>query len=373
MEPGEIIDSNDADRLAEQIMYDPELEWPGDDINPSSSQSPPYEASQQLEGISQWPVVQTPSTLRLLVTTSSTLPSARRVVVPPLSLSDPTHELQFGRDRAPGQIARVRLPELAVSKLHASIFWDEARSVWSIVDRGSKHGTFLCRENESWRLSRPKETGLPQALVHGDTLEIGSTTFLIHIHNDVPCIECTIGSPQEGVPVFNDASKSRKHAPAPSVDHLLTPREDPRKAIASLKRSLLKSNSSVTASATEVTYIDRAARRRAMGGSLMDAPGTSHASTSASIPSIKQEGVQGPVHPCKPSTPVTSSDSPEPLPTTNVGHQLLMKQGWRPGEVLGLPSNDHERSALLEPLNLNHGAHRAGIGSHVRESRILSR
>ncbi|KIL54363.1 hypothetical protein M378DRAFT_814928 [Amanita muscaria Koide BX008] len=54
-------------------------------------------------------------------------------------------ELQLGRDvpLTGMNTPKVRLKEMKVSKLHATVFWDAQRLEWSFVDMGSTHGTFL--------------------------------------------------------------------------------------------------------------------------------------------------------------------------------------------------------------------------------------
>ena len=55
-----------------------------------------------------------------------------------LAVLDAYAETQFGRDVAtPGSdTPRIRLKEMPVSKLHATVFWDKARREWAVGRHG---------------------------------------------------------------------------------------------------------------------------------------------------------------------------------------------------------------------------------------------
>ncbi|KAJ4479913.1 hypothetical protein C8R41DRAFT_843240 [Lentinula lateritia] len=76
--------------------------------------------------------------LRLVVLNSRTLPKSNVAII------DGYPEVQLGRDNPMSDhIPRVRLKEMEVSKLHASIYWDQFWDGWGVVDMASKHGTYL--------------------------------------------------------------------------------------------------------------------------------------------------------------------------------------------------------------------------------------
>jgi pSer/pThr/pTyr-binding forkhead associated (FHA) protein len=328
--------------------YDSSLEWPGDDENtehanplaPSTSQS-----------------AHSPPTFRFVVRETSILPRAQR-----LAVVEGYTEVQIGRDVAPpgSTIPRIRLKEMEVSKLHATIYWDDGRAEWGLVDMGSKHGTFHNRyhsgispDTKGSRLSPPKAASMPRHLQHLDIFSVGSTMFVVHIHDDgFPCLECSRSSNDE-IPLF-----ATKPSTAPAhgkrkrdEEHSYLPSDkDPKKALSLLKKSLLsqrpgeKPNSDVAA-----TWVDRSARRRAMNP---PSPPLSR----------KQSFTPPPIHPTLRNTPTTPNPStPEPVSSSNIGYRMLAKQGWTPGTSLGVSDDDTQH--VIEPITVPSTSNRAGLGS----------
>lgn len=382
MEDGELYEPPLSD------THDPAFEWPGessntiqDDIHDVDRHVPP-------------PALKPPScaTLRLLVTQTSILPRKQKLVI-----ADDYAELQFGRDvaAARSETPRIRLKEMEVSKLHATIYWDKERESWGIVDMGSKHGTFVksfvikagrisldLRSDEDMRgarLSPPKVASVPRRLYHLDSVTIGSTTFVVHIHEDRrPCIGCASGFAHQ-VPLFSVSKQDRdttlkRSRDAAGIDHTTRSSRDPKKVLTMLKRSLLTRHDIDEAPLAEPAdssiYVDRSARRRAMHpGSRPDTPGVPNQRND--LPTVSYQ----PYQPLVPSAnilppppippPIEVPQPPAPLSDTNVGHRLLMKQGWRPGTSLGLP--DDSSSGLIEPIQVNANAHRAGLGMSVQK------
>ena len=276
-----------------------------------------------------------------------------------LAVLDAYAETQFGRDVAPpgSDTPRIRLKEMQVSKLHATVFWDKTRCEWAVVDMGSKHGTFLqpaqYPDAEPIRLSPSRMTSIPRPLHHLDRLIIGSTTFLCHIHADrTPCAECTLTG-QGVIPLFAVPRESHRTAEKRPPDAAgMTHTEDTRdakKALTSLKRTLLarlSPSSTSTSTQPPAPYIDRSARRRAMHpGSQFDSPGG--VSPGHSRPSREPSQT--------PSVPMTEDERASP--EQNMGRRLLMRQGWEPGTALGTGSE-----GIVEPIEVRALPHRAGIG-----------
>jgi hypothetical protein len=135
------------------------------------------------------------STLRLLKLFSSCLPTAQTLAI--LS-SDQTDGYTIGRDKQLGEReGRIRLREFEVSRIHGTIYFEGGTAGeeegggagWWIVDQGSTHGTFLCKaadakgggkekgKGKGKRLCKPKKSGLPVKLEHGDHLTVGTTLF----------------------------------------------------------------------------------------------------------------------------------------------------------------------------------------------------
>ncbi|KAF8625547.1 hypothetical protein AX15_005314 [Amanita polypyramis BW_CC] len=327
-----------------------------------------------------------PDSLRLVVRRTSILP-----VMHKLAIADGYSELQLGRD-APlaGTVTpKVRLKEMEVSKLHATVYWDTQRLEWSVVDMGSKHGTFLksgasttsspSQDDIGLRLSPPRMASVPKRLHHLDLLTLASTTFVVHIHDDkLPCEACSPAGGDE-IPLFhsngttqtNASKRSRETAGLESSSHILKLDRDPKKALTMLKHNLLSRHEEDLSSRSQSPfdnspqYVDRSARRRALHpSSHSDSPGVQSApfhtqpSTRLSSPGPTLE-VQRPPPPEPVSQPAT------PLPSSNIGHRLLMKHGWTPGTALGAPDRDADKNriGLVEPLEISPTANRAGLGS----------
>ncbi|KAI0360136.1 hypothetical protein OH77DRAFT_1394190 [Trametes cingulata] len=360
--------------------YSPALEWPGDTDSPSNL---PYSAGPSATVSAACP--SPTSSLRLLVQRSTLLRTQGK-----LALLDGYPEIQIGRDAAPpgSDIPKIRLKEMEVSKLHATIYWDQAHSRWLIVDMGSKHGTFIrpassaapslpadsmseaLVDSRGLRLSAPRVASMPRTLHHLDRLSIGGTTFVVHIHADGGhCVECSPNANEE-IPLFppppavadSAAGKKRKldTPSAAGASDAALPR-DPKKALAMLKRSLLSKPGSTAgppSNSRTSQYVDRSARRRSLypDHSPAATPGTDRSKYPS--PSISA--------PTTPTPPTLASTPPAPLPSSNIGHRLLMKQGWQPGSALGDPAG--ESGGLIAPLDPPTTVGRAGLGAPVRAS-----
>ena len=171
-----------------------------------------------------------------------------------LAVVDGYSQVQFGRDAAPHGVStpRVRLRDMEVSKLHATLFWDSERHEWAVVDMGSKHGTFIGsgQDTKPTRLSATREASMPKRVKHLDRLSVGGTTFVVHIHeNRLPCVDCSASTAggDDMIPLFShqksddgvplQAEQKRKRVAEPADD---VPRNgNAKRALASLKQSLL--------------------------------------------------------------------------------------------------------------------------------------
>ncbi|KAF8206506.1 hypothetical protein K438DRAFT_1817325 [Mycena galopus ATCC 62051] len=330
-EAGEIPD--DSRSASPPADYDPAFEWPGEEKTDGKADVGPS----------------TEPSFRLVVLRTSVLPAKQTVVI-----SDGYTELQFGRDPAPSQdIPRVRLKEMEVSKLHATAY--------------ATHGTFLQSRSSvtAVRLSPPRVASVPRILLHLDTLAIGSTTFIVHIHpQQTPCSDCCSTSENE-VPLFSSSHKRTvAKVPEPDTGYLPASSGNPKKALTMLKQRLL-TTSSPGPIRSEGTYTDRSARRRSLyPASRLDAPGVAPPRRAEAVASTSQQ--TPPSAPWVPPPQVTTSQPPTPLPTTNIGHRLLLAQGWAPGSSLGAseasPESDEGRIRLTAPLEVVSTSHRAGIG-----------
>ncbi|KAI0734201.1 hypothetical protein C8Q72DRAFT_454408 [Fomitopsis betulina] len=394
MEEGELID-HDSSGMA----YSPALEWPGDTTAESSTSCDtvfPQAASIALQGMDSHPASSSPvsracsdtSCLRLLVQQSSIL--SRRHS---LAVLDGHTEVHIGRDAAPSgsETPRIRLKEMEVSKLHATIYWELERREWAVVDMGSKHGTFLRshRENPStseaggqaspqmmdatdgyekgMRLSAPRTASIPRRLAHLDSLSVGGTAFLVHMHEQVPCTECSPSAGNEialfdrrGVDRQAEASRKRKRdtAERQAVEgNYIAPARDPKRALNDLRRNLLSRHVPTHSATAQPQYTDRSAIRRARHHEAAPIPPSRARKDSIATAMVSRASAPSP-------TPPPVSTPPAPLPATNIGHRLLQKQGWSPGESLGAGSSD---IALVEPLDIKANRGKVGLGGAAHD------
>jgi len=342
------------------------LEWPGDDeICPQEL----VETSRELLRPGQ-------PTFRLVVLRSAILPSKQKIAV-----IDSYHEAQLGRDLQDEGSAtpRVRLKEMEVSKFHATVYWDGARREWNVVDMGSKHGTFLLAGSVSpkaadigIRLSQAKAASIPRRLLHGDRLRIGSTMFAVHIHeSQKPCQDCAVSKAVE-IPLFPLPKKKRAldtdelDSKSSKLSKVSMDERNPKKALTMLKRSLLANHeaetSSVVTGYTPIEYVDRAARRRLLFSSFRsDSPGISNPSVMVGT----KDGDKIPTPQVNPSPKSNVSQPAVPLPSSNIGYKLLLRQGWAPGAALGVQEDSSGKSGLIGPVEVKSTRNRAGLGSKL--------
>jgi hypothetical protein len=223
------------------LTYHPSYEFPGDD---ETTSYPAFHAPTE--------PTSTPSNdfpiCRLVIQEGRFIsPKWRFAVI------DGYSEVQFGRDAPPAGVStpRIRLKDMEVSKLHATLFWDAERTEWAVVDMGSKHGTFVGsgQDTNRVRLSASRVASMPKRLKHLDRLSLGSTTFVVHIHeNRLPCSGCSASGKgaDDIIPLFShrrdshdgmvaQADRGRKRGPNSTDD---VPR-NAKRALKSLKQSLL--------------------------------------------------------------------------------------------------------------------------------------
>jgi pSer/pThr/pTyr-binding forkhead associated (FHA) protein len=362
LEEGQIVQDQSLGGSGD--FYDPELEWPGDD---SAGPSQNYLRSGQ-------PV------FRFVVLRSSILPKKQKIAV-----VDAYPEVQIGRDIQPegSTTPRIRLKEMEVSKFHATAYWDGARKEWNLVDMGSMHGTYLRSgpvtsdsTTSGTRLSQARAASMPRRLRHSDQMTVGGTTFEVHIHdNQRPCQHCTIFGEEE-IPLFPPPKKTaiKRTRDVAEIDfgtsassNSLAVDRNPKRALNTLKRSLLTRHDASQHSSAPISpvsvekqpeYVDRAARRRLLHpASRPDTPGVASIHPLASRHTPPLIATEPPVP--KPAV----SAPPAPLPSTNIGHRLLLQQGWAPGSALGVSIDPTEgRVGLIDPLEVKSSQNRAGLG-----------
>ncbi|KAG8977576.1 hypothetical protein FRB90_008755, partial [Tulasnella sp. 427] len=375
--PNTDSDHSDVDHEAAEAMR---TVWTALHTNtPSSSKSVPRQTHAEPSDVSPAPPRERP-VCRLVVISSGILPKGRTHAV-----IEPHDAVKVGRDKQPE--ALLRLKELAVSKHHASIFWDEGRAEWAIVDLGSVHGTWVASgEEEGQRLSTPRAASLPRRLVHGDTLTIGSSEFSVHVHESGrPCEECEVG-PANTIPLLPESaekegpSSSRTTSASSSTSAASSssrPRVSHKAAMQSLRQTLLRPGGRAAPlqeeplpHSTGSAYNDRARKRREMFGTEgRDADATSsrpshHPAQREKRPRYDDPRVSTVLGSETPSDELVASSAgiqSRPIDESNIGHRLLMKKGWTPGEALGINDDAGTRRALLEPLQVVKREGQSGI------------
>lgn len=109
-------------------------------------------------------------------------------------------------------------------------------------------------------------------------------------------------------------------------------------------------------SALQPAYVDRAAVRRAVHPSYSHA--TAVAVAAARAAAASERVVVAP-----------AQSAMKPLPASNVGHSLLLKHGWTPGQALGAGD-----AGLVEPIEVTRSAAegRRGLGMMLTQPPPLS-
>ncbi|KAG0306139.1 H(+)-transporting V1 sector ATPase subunit H [Dissophora globulifera] len=246
---------------------------------------------------------------------------------------------------------------------------------FQITDCGSTHGSFLNGE----RLSAAKMASQPFVLKHMDRLQLGSTTFEIHAHDDSRiCGTCQVTEDNE-IEVLDDkdregtsgADSTGKGAASPSpaslawtgdtklamererieeVNRLRKKWAGPdrdKKANVNGKRGAnrdsFKTGLGVSEEEAPQGYLDRAAKRRMY-----------NPDRSSPVPSVV---------PSYASQETTASGFHVPLSKTSRGHAMLSKMGWKAGTGLGAT-----RQGVVEPVQLAVADRKAGLGSVALKS-----
>ncbi|KAG9324856.1 hypothetical protein KVV02_003263 [Mortierella alpina] len=233
--------------------------------------------------------------------------------------------------------------------------------VFQIIDCGSTHGTFLNGE----RLSTPKTASQPFPLKHLDQLQLGSTVFEVHGHEEGKiCRTCQVSDENE-IEVLDDkdretdvkvatkssyagdAKLSREQERIDEMNRLKKKWAGPDKKAAGSKRDA----SGIGSSGRESPggYVDRAAKRR------MYNPDKSSPTPPANPYTSSAAGAGTP--------PDTASGFHVPVAVTNKGHTMLSKMGWKAGTGLGIAGQ-----GVVEPVQLIVADKKAGLGSGQLQS-----
>ncbi|KAG0216928.1 hypothetical protein BGX33_011846 [Mortierella sp. NVP41] len=252
---------------------------------------------------------------------------------------------------------------------------------FQIIDCGSTHGTFL----NGQRLSPAKTASQPFPLNHLDQLQLGSTVFEIHAHEEGKiCASCQVTDDNE-IEVLDDKERDTDGAKALGAD------TSSNNGSSKSGSPMLVGDIRLSREQERIEEMNRLRKkwagtdRKATGkraGGYYDASSSSPSSPSSSSggggggPSsgyVDRAAKRRQLNPDN-STPTRSgpdySSTPEvvsgfhvPVAKTNKGHAMLSKMGWKAGTGLGASGQ-----GLVEPVQLMVSENKAGLGSKTIQS-----
>nr|CAG4643392.1 EOG090X0AIB [Ilyocryptus agilis] len=224
-----------------------------------------------------------------------------------------------------GRVAdcEIYLDDVNVSKRHAKFGYNEEEKAFTIIDLGSRNGTYIHSE----RLSNSKEVSEEYILTHDSRLQVGSVTMICHIHSGLEtCNGC-----EPGLVILQAAKNSTTSAINSSTPLLKGDLEKARKReLKKIRQKFgLESHDVGPAVALGDGYQDRAEVRRQKVG--VDPVGAKMEQASVAVPIAKK----------------------------NKGFQMLAKMGWNEGQALG---KTESAEAITEPISVEMRSGREGLG-----------
>ncbi|XP_029431193.1 angiogenic factor with G patch and FHA domains 1 isoform X2 [Rhinatrema bivittatum] len=238
-----------------------------------------------------------------------------------------TKHATIGRD---GNLEHtVLIPEAAVSKFHAEVFFDHELESYVIVDQGSQIGTVI----NGNLILQPGVISEPCVLEHGDEVRFGETVLSFHVHPG--CETCNGCEPGQ----IRAHLRLNKESPTSSAGPILSKEEKElirRKELKHIrvKYGLQNTDYEDCKALKNPKYRDRAEKRRKRVGS--EAP-------------FQRECAPASVH-------VEINDS-------NKGRKMLERMGWKKGEGLG-----KDGGGMRDPIQLQLRKKQAGLGASMPSS-----
>ncbi|XP_019373273.1 PREDICTED: angiogenic factor with G patch and FHA domains 1 isoform X2 [Gavialis gangeticus] len=227
----------------------------------------------------------------------------------------------IGREKEMGHM--LQIPEVAVSKFHAEVYFDHDLQNYVLVDQGSQNGTVV----NGNQILQPKTKCDPYVLEHGDEVKIGETVLSFHIHpGSDTCDGCEPGQVRAHLRL--DKKKETCTSPVLSKEERELVRRKALKKIR-VKYGLQNTDYEDDKVVKNPKYKDRAGKRRETVGS----EGT-----------FQKDDIPASVH-------VEIGDS-------NKGRKMLEKMGWKKGEGLG-----KDGGGMKDPIQLQLHKTHAGLGT----------
>ncbi|NXU53587.1 AGGF1 factor, partial [Turnix velox] len=227
----------------------------------------------------------------------------------------------IGREKDVGHT--LQIPEVAVSKFHAEVYFDHDLQNYVLVDQGSQNGTVV----NGNQILQPKTKCDPYILEHGDEVKIGETVLSFHIHpGSDTCDGCEPGQVRAHLRL--DRKTESSVCPALSKEERELVR---RKALRQIrvKYGLQNTEYEDNKAVKNPKYKDRAGKRRETIGS----EGTFQRDDSPASVEIE-------------------------ISNSNKGHKMLEKMGWKRGEGLG-----KDGTGMKDPIHLQIHKTHAGLGT----------
>ncbi|KAG0293670.1 hypothetical protein BGZ96_002461 [Linnemannia gamsii] len=247
---------------------------------------------------------------------------------------------------------------------------------FQIIDCGSTHGTFL----NGQRLSDAKTASHPFPLNHLDQLQLGSTVFEIHAHEEGRiCDSCQVTDDNE-IEVLDDKNQETDGAKALGADTANGSNKNSPQLVGDIKLSREQERiDEMNRLRKKWAGPDRKATGKRFGGggyhegsgSSTSSPSSDYGASSGYVDRAAKRRQFNPDNsqpirsgmPDYSSTPEAVSGFHVPVAKTNKGHAMLSKMGWKAGTGLGAA-----RQGVVEPVQLLVADKKAGLGSKTIQS-----
>lgn len=228
--------------------------------------------------------------------------------------------------------AAIRIPERGIDASQADVSYEMTDRQYVITQKSDVKQDLLVNDDaiSSTATGATSVTlaGYVRTLRHDDVVTVGETLLLCHIHDgNETCDDCEPG-------LVRARLNEQEQVEDTSVPSSMTKQEWRRNEMRNLKRRFGLEKAEFEGPPPipgEVGYTDRAKSRRKEKGSVHP----SHKKTSAEGTSVKKA-----------------------IATTNKGHQLLTKMGWKSGTGLGKGDR-----GIVEPIQVGVRSSTAGLGS----------